>query len=195
MTIPSVAFSGCVLSIACTATSATVNINNSNFIIKQGMIQTVLFNGEKWIGLYPTIGEIKVRYADQPIPSELYIATVWENISDQYAGKFFRSEGGNAASFGQSQSEGLPNITGTIGVCSLQSSVNPEAIRNSVNGTSGCFKRPYNNSTAYGIPYSNLGVAPNTQTDLDASLSNNIYGKSNHVTPENSTIQLWRRTA
>ena len=53
------------------------------------------------------VGSVYVRFKGQPAPNTLWGGT-WQNISSQYAGEFFRAEGGDAAPFGQSQAEGLP---------------------------------------------------------------------------------------
>ena len=51
---------------------------------------------------YLPIGFIYFQLRGQPRPQDLFTG-VWEDISSQYAGLFFRVEGGNAAAFGQDQ--------------------------------------------------------------------------------------------
>jgi hypothetical protein len=48
---------------------------------------------------YLPVGFIYFQLKGQPAPGELFTGT-WENISSQFAGLFFRVEGGNAAAFG-----------------------------------------------------------------------------------------------
>jgi hypothetical protein len=49
------------------------------------------------------IGYIHVQLPNQPEPSSLWPTVKWQHISSDYAGHFFRVEGGNAAPHGQSQ--------------------------------------------------------------------------------------------
>ncbi len=58
------------------------------------------------------IGMIYVQFNGQAEPSSIF-GGKWSNISSTYAGKFFRAEGGQAASFGSSQTDGTP-INSTI---------------------------------------------------------------------------------
>ena len=51
--------------------------------------------------IYP-VGMVYVQYPGMPAPSSLFPGT-WTNISSNYAGRFFRAEGGDAASFGSCQ--------------------------------------------------------------------------------------------
>jgi hypothetical protein len=51
---------------------------------------------------YLPIGFVYFQLRGQPEPQAIF-AGVWENISSQYAGLFFRVEGGNAAPYGQDQ--------------------------------------------------------------------------------------------
>lgn len=124
------------------------------------------------------VGSVYVRFKGQPAPNTLWGGT-WQNISSQYAGEFFRAEGGDAALFGQSQAESLPNITGKV-----------EGLFSGYPGE-GAFQRTQdtvnrdtiNNNPAYYIT---------TITKFSASRSNPIYDGS-HVTPKNSTVQIWKR--
>ena len=52
------------------------------------------------------IGFVYTQYPGQPTPDELYKTTdAWENISSQYAGDFFRAEGGLAGAFNSSRQD------------------------------------------------------------------------------------------
>ena len=93
------------------------------------------------------------------------------------AGLFFRAEGGAAAAFGSKQSEGLPNITGTIG--SMRT------------GGTGAFATQSGNGELQG----RSNDVPSYISNFYASRSSAIYGASSHVTPVNSTIRVWKRTA
>ena len=99
------------------------------------------------------------------------------NLPD-YRGKFLRGLGGNsAADIYTAQAEGLPNITGY-------------GLRGGHDGTGGgAFirdnrGRPNSGDNAYGADYS-----------FDASKSNEIYGASEHVTPENYAVNYFIKVA
>ena len=123
------------------------------------------------------VGSVYVRFKGQPAPNTLWGGT-WQNISSQYAGEFFRAEGGDAAPFGQSQAEGLPNITGNF----VSWIVDGAFMLTSV-GTRGGI-----NTTGTSWAKSGKG-----NVNFDASRSSDIYGKSSHNTPKNSTVQIWKR--
>ena len=92
------------------------------------------------------------------------------NVPD-YQGRFLRGLGGNSEKdIYTLQKEGLPNITGS-------------GLRGGTDGKSGGafikdnYGRPNGGDNAYGADYS-----------FDASKSNEIYGASEHVTPENYAV-------
>jgi len=101
---------------------------------------------------YLPIGFVYFQIKGQPAPGEIF-AGVWENISSQYAGLFFRVEGGNAAAFGQDQGmmiqahnhsiARLANfIVGSEGIATASSLTN-----NTVTGdTGGVETRPVNST-------------------------------------------------
>ena len=90
-------------------------------------------------------------------------------------GKFIRGFGGNSGAIGATQAEGLPNITGTIG---LISGKNPVA--------DGAFSLSSNK-------YAGIGSGSEIddyRATFDASQSNSIYGASSHVTPVNMALNF-----
>ena len=122
------------------------------------------------------VGSVYVRFKGQPAPNTLWGGT-WQNISSQYAGEFFRAEGGDAAPFGQSQAEGLPNITGRFVSWYV----------------SGAFQLRYV-GTSIGLGQGSFwDECDKGEVQFDASLASDIFGKSSHVTPKNSTVQVWKR--
>lgn len=98
------------------------------------------------------------------------------NLPD-YRGKFLRGLGGDsAADLYTTQSEGLPNITGTTGQM-----VN-------IPTASGAFT-----ATSVGTYYSAGTTAGAHWLSLDASRSSSIYGASSHVTPINQAVNYFIR--
>jgi len=77
------------------------------------------------------------------------------------------------------QPEGLPNIKGK-GNCPSESYYG---------SSSGAFYTEGMRASVGGHNYNVSSFA------FDASRSNSIYGKSNHVTPCNFTIKIWKRIA
>ena len=134
-----------------------------------------------WATIPPSmpIGAIYVQFAGQTDPTTLFGGT-WENVSATYAGQFFRAEGGNAAAFGQSQSDGAPNITGTVG----------PGYCNGYGAMTGCFYGSGSEIGTGGDAHSGYFANIN----FLASNSNGTYG-ANEVRPINSTIRVWKRTA
>lgn len=194
LTISGDSFAGCKLSVLAIK-SATVVINDTPFAMAQGSSQDVIYTGDKWTGLYPVMREKVIQFPGQPTPSELYMATEWENISSQYAGQFFRVEGGDALPFGQTQEEGLPNIKGTTSSTRADKGTIWDSGLIVVKNATGAFVTKtkageVSIDTSLGSDYTAW-----LNDDFDASRSNNIYGKSSHVTPKNSTIRIWKRTA
>lgn len=143
----------------------------------------VLQNPATGIASKPTmpVGSVYVQFSGQTDPTTLFGGT-WDNISDTYAGLFFRAEGGDAATFGETQGGGAPNITGTLGgVFSNWGAA----------GASGAFSLGAGQNTAAAA----VGAAQTAMSTFSASASNATYGTADEVRPANSTIRIWKRTA
>lgn len=147
------------------------------------------------------VGDTYTQYPQQDDPATLYnkngIQSTWSVVN--YDGAFFRAQGGNAATYIDKagilskQNEGLPNVTGSI------TATNGSAGQGGGLGggtvtilNSGALKgylmsRQRTGGSDYGNVLNSIG--------FDASASNPIYGSSQHVTPENYTIRVWKRTA
>ena len=129
------------------------------------------------------IGFIYIQYRNQSTPDILFGTDgKWQDVSAEYAGEFFRALGGNSASFGVKQNEGLPNINGTL----------------KVSGTVGA---QWSSTGAFSVivgghgDYAGGGGNPNSIGTfiLNAGMSSSIYGASTHVTPYNSAIKIWKK--
>lgn len=139
------------------------------------------------------IGEVYVQFPEQLEPQTLYGRGTWEKLD--YDGAFFRADGVDASPFGTGkQDEGLPNITGSI---------NAIYCRDQIPSKTGAFK----NSDRYQFPGTSFAGTDNAilakfyasdgETTTGGSIRSTpiVYGKSDHVTPKNYTIQIWKRTA
>lgn len=201
LTISGDAFAGCKLSILATK-SANVVINDTPFTMAQGSSQDVIYTGDKWIGLYPVVGETVIQYANTQAPSELYMATTWQNISSQFAGQFFRAEGGNAVAFGSSQSQSTQphthSFSGTTGNMSGQQ--NAYWLMTGNKNGAGCdnvriTKQEIESSNSCSwIDHNNIKYTLNLQHTHTFSGTTGSYG-STETRPVNSTIRIWKRTA
>ena len=159
-----------------------------NPVVLSGSNYTVYADGKKGVDDAYPINAPYVQLPWTPAPATLFGLTKWTEITSNYAGGFFRAEGGNSGAFEAKQAEGLPNITGTFivgksGVADCQ-----------INNVAGCFSREGStNALISGISAS--GSGQNSTCRFSAKASNDIYGNSAHVTPENYAIRIWKRTA
>lgn len=99
------------------------------------------------------------------------------NVPD-YRGKFLRGLGGNSASnIYSKQAEGLPNITGSF--ASVPTSTDYSGSK-ALSSERYITSQNFSSSGSYNRPWRSI--------DFDASKSNNLYGASSHVTPENYAV-------
>lgn len=123
-----------------------------------------------------------MQFPGKSAPADLY-GGEWTNISSQFAGMFFRAEGGNSAAFGSTQSDGAPNIIGTAGW--------------SVGGNASWGP---NFSGALSASRSGTGMtraesgAGDITISIDANRSNSKYGSATEFRPYNTAIRIWEKT-
>ena len=142
------------------------------------------------------IGFIYFQLRSQSTPDVLFNTTgKWQDISSTYAGEFFRAVGGNSASFGSKQNEGLPtfNIV-TDRAVQGQGKVLPkgEKLTSANKGLGGMAStQGYGGTSAVAIGTENTSFS---QSPFPYFVPNNsIYGASTHVTPYNSAIRIWKK--
>ena len=70
------------------------------------------------------IGFVYVQLSGQSDPQIIWPNTKWQNISGEYAGLFFRTEGGQASAFGQIQEQQSPALEFYSGYCYESSAYN-----------------------------------------------------------------------
>lgn len=122
-----------------------------------------------------------------------HLPGTWERLPD---GVFIRNAGGDANPIvGQIQAEGLPNITGTtpniatnIGTASQAKMKGSISVNDKIT--------PGWASSTPGVKefYSYNFDASDGEKKLDGTYKNDVYGKSDHVTPVNVALYMWRRT-
>lgn len=147
----------------------------------------------------PPVGFVYVQFKGQADPNTLFGGGTWQNISSSFAGEFFRSEGGNAAAFGSSQTQSTQPHTHSW---SFTSTHRHGILVAGVQGNTGLDK-PNSNAFA-GTPQSsfypgttNSGSAYTqyiTDTKISKSGTTGSYGAT-ETRPVNSTIRIWKRTA
>ncbi len=163
-----------------TTSSATTIKELMNAMIKVGDIKasTISENHDNWL-LCDGQEVSREDYAD------LY-AVIGDNFGEgngvttfnvpDYRGKFLRGLGDNSSEdIYTAQEEGLPNIEGNINLL-LQ--------RHGYHSADGAFNLTTSNSN--GGDYTSVGAQ--AKFSFDASKSNEIYGASEHVTPENYAV-------
>ena len=141
-------------------------------------------------------GFIYIQLRGTQTPDQIFKTSgKWQDISSNYAGEFFRAVGGNSASFGSKQNEGLPtfNIV-TDRAVQGQNKVLPkgEKLTSANKGLGGMAStQGYNGTSAVAIGTGNTSFS---QSPFPYFVPNNsIYGASTHVTPYNSAIRIWKK--
>lgn len=154
--------------------------------------------------LYPCpVGFVYIQFPNQKAPYELFEGQ-WIEITSDYDSCFLRIEGSQSLPFGQTQSEGLPNITGrdSLGWYGeyLGEVVNVSGSKQgALTGLQYTIKELLKEdepSPTWRVGSDNFITLEEDVTlgiGFDASLSNPIYGLSSHVTPLNIAIKLWIR--
>ena len=142
------------------------------------------------------IDSVYTQYPNCKEPKELWKNTNWELID--FNGAFFRAAGGNAGEFGKIQNEGLPNITGDK-LLSWTDYTGGGIIMNETTNKSSSALYSYQDSQYYSFyysdPISSKISAHHNILGFNANRNNTIYGNSDHVTPINYSIKIWKRIA
>ena len=130
------------------------------------------------------IGFIYLQLRGQSTPDMLFgTSGKWQDVSNLYAGEFFRANGGNSSSFGTVQQEGLPNITGQFNTSNV----------GILGDSTGALQT--SDFGQWEINYTHITNTRNSKVTFNASQSNGIYGASSHVTPYNSSVRVWKKIA
>lgn len=174
--------------------SATISGNGVNKVtndVKQELFDSV----------HP-IGEVYVQYQGTSKPEDLYnkngITSTWTEITSNYDGGFFRAyKSGSSGGFSESsvtkQAEGLPNITGSAaGIATGSGFSGTGAFSESTKGSSF---ETWGSSSGNRSTFNFSAANGNSTTPWGGSSGQKIYGNNSHVTPYNSAIKIWKRTA
>lgn len=126
------------------------------------------------------VGEIYMT-EDAGFDPNVTFGGTWQKLPD---GVFIRNAGGDAGTVGQKQDEGLPNLSGHFG--------NTDNARVSTFTDGLLFNTEYageSDWTGTVQQYREL-----MKIKFDAHNYNAIYGSSQHVTPVNVAVYMWKRT-
>lgn len=129
------------------------------------------------------VGFIYVQFPGESAPADLFEGE-WTNISSQFAGQFFRAEGGNAASFGSSQGGGAPDISGYLG----------PFLTSQINSASGAIYFGFGSQVNWNVETSGSMGEVYAHVNLSALRSHAGYSL-NEFRPANHTIRIWKRTS
>lgn len=131
------------------------------------------------------VGFMYIQFPGETAPSTLFGFGTWTNQSANFAGNFFRAEGGDALAYDggeQAHSMGTHNHKWYDYI----SNANTGAI--------------YRDNVSYGQSYNSGGSAQNIGSSADATFpdqwtSNIATAESGETRPVNRTVRIWERTA
>ena len=141
------------------------------------------------------IGAVYTQYPKCKEPKELWDKTKWELLN--YQGAFFRATGGNSLDFGKLHKEGLPNITGNKLLAWTDCTGGGIIMKESTNINKSALYS-YKDNNYYSFYYISKDYTKDSPQHhnilgFNANRTNSIYGNSEHVTPENYAIKIWKR--
>lgn len=169
----------------------------------------------------PPVGFVYTQFPGETAPGTLFPGTTWSNISSNFAGKFFRAEGGAASAFGAGAQAGqnLSHSHGasaaaettehshTIGGSTGNTSVAHTHQSGMANTSAGGVRVPTANTYALTEYITTTGMSGNDPHSH--TLPANTAGRSashthtitvnadggSEVRPVNQTVRIWKRTA
>jgi hypothetical protein len=122
------------------------------------------------------IGFIYVQLPKEKSPTEIWSWMIWKDVTSDYAGLFFRAEGGEAVSFGQIQQESAPRL---VEVNTHLGSLNPELYDAAT---------PVGAWSNYVFTGAHPGAPPDDHMYIKFQMSDG------EVRPRNMAIRVWKRT-
>lgn len=161
-------------------------------------IQEIAFNAA-----HP-IGEIYIQFPGKPDPQTLYGRGSWDNISNEFAGLFFRAEGGNASEFQEvidednplvSQEDKIRNILGAFSFVSAVSEGISETGASVFTGSYIFHQGGFDYGSAFNSGWGTVGFG--IDANRGDSSNNPMVGHADgpEIRPVNTTIRIWQRIA
>lgn len=166
------------------------------------------------------VGSTYIQFPGKSDPGSLGLPGTWDNVSSEFAGDFFRAEGGNAASFGNGQSD--QNESHDHHVDNHTHSIDHDhGMGNQNNNHDHDLKADENDSTGHHARgtvaghvgdtyYSHHNEGAGWITGNNSNHSHNVYAESgnsggstprvshqggNEARPVNQTVRIWERVS
>lgn len=163
-------------------TALTELVDGDILICKQGGVQKDFEIGLLVSFLAPLffpIGMVYTQYPGKDSPATLGFPGTWENISSEFAGDFFRAEGGEASAYGSG--EQLDAFQG---------------FKTDINYTGKTNAAGFINDT--GLDFANINGGSNLAIQpegVPVADSNGTPRMADETRPINHTIRIWERTS
>lgn len=119
------------------------------------------------------IGFVYTQLPDQPEPWRLWWLVEWTEITEQYAGLFFRAAGRGSAEFGSIQEENFPRLTNVNGRLVLATAI-------------ASIEIPAYGGVSQTVSVGAAGAAQHWGMSFTTS--------SGEVRPRNTATRIWMRT-
>lgn len=138
--------------------------------------------------LYP-VGFVYVQFPNTDDPATLGLPGTWQNISSNWAGRFFRAEGGQAAAFGCCQDY-------ATNYCCIYTTVTATS-----SGITHCHTACINCSVKGVGVGGTISSRVLCNTSTSATTSNGahthtiVFSNTIETRPDNYTVRIWKRVA
>lgn len=164
-------------------------------------IQEIAFNAA-----HP-VGEIYIQFPGKSDPQTLYGRGSWDNISNEFAGLFFRAEGGNAGAFQSVVNEDNPLISQDDKIRNILAKLNYTSTYNYKEGGVNIysFTGAVDEISEFDFPVSSYSgecsggyYTFNANANTNSSYTNNPmagHADGPEIRPVNTTIRIWQRIA
>lgn len=153
-----------------------------NFLQSKKEIQDTSFDTIKKLDILQQnpvpIGFIYVQMPSQAAPKTLWPLVEWKDVTSEYAGLFFRAEGGNSEAFGKLQSDNTPRIT------DVETKMNSSMLHR--------FENKYLDYgwSTYFYTGDNTKIA---QSEINGEIGVRFYVSLGEVRPINKAVRIWKR--
>ena len=145
------------------------------------------------------IGFLYTQLPNQQAPNQIWPYLEWTDITSQYAGLFFRAEGGGSAAFGYEQNENSPMIEKVYHVGYNLSKAQSDMIwNNDQNDYEKFMYEGHIDMDTETTKILHVAYAPKTivlpQNDVRGVEGIRFKNRLGEVRPKNKAIRIWKRT-
>lgn len=128
-------------------------------------------------------GFIYIQYYRTSEPTKLWPTLSWQEVTQNYAGLFFRAGGGGAATFGYTQSDNAPRLTNI----NHSKHIGPDCSRFSHFWTRSQITLPIGKWSSY----ISTGAMPMCQKHF-GNVDLTFYSSGGEVRPRNQAVRIWQ---